>query len=561
MSETTKSLNFIEQIVEEDLVNGYTKDQLRFRFPPEPNGYLHIGHASSICLNFGLGLRYNAPVNLRFDDTNPAKEEQEFVDAIKKDVEWLGFKWDTERYASDYFQQLYDWAIELIRKGKAYVDNQSSEEMAAQKGTPTEPGTNSPFRNRSVEENLALFEKMKNGEFEEGTHVLRAKIDMSSSNMLMRDPIMYRILHKAHHRTNTDWCIYPMYDWTHGESDYIEQVSHSFCTLEFAMHRELYNWFLDQVYDQDKVRPKQREFARRNLSHTVVSKRKLAQLVEKGIVNGWDDPRMPTISGLRRRGYTPESIRNFADTIGIAKRDNLIDVSLLEFNIREHLNKTTHRVMGVLNPLKLVITNYPEGETEWLEAENSPEDENAGSRQVPFSRELYIEQEDFRESANKKFFRLKLGGEVRLKNGYIIKAESCTKDTDGNIIEVQCLYDPKSKSGSGTEESLRRVKGTLHWVSIAHALKTEVRLYDRLFTDESPDARKDKDFLEFINPDSLTVITGYVEPALKDAKPGDRFQFQRLGYFCVDPDTTTDKLVFNRTVGLRDSWAKIQEKK
>ena len=561
MSETTKSLNFIEQIVEEDLVNGYTKDQLRFRFPPEPNGYLHIGHASSICLNFGLGLRYNAPVNLRFDDTNPAKEEQEFVDAIKKDVEWLGFKWDTERYASDYFQQLYDWAIELIKKGKAYVDNQSSEEMAAQKGTPTEPGTNSPFRNRSVEENLALFEKMKNGEFEEGTHVLRAKIDMSSSNMLMRDPIMYRILHKAHHRTNTDWCIYPMYDWTHGESDYIEQVSHSFCTLEFAMHRELYNWFLDQVYDQDKVRPKQREFARRNLSHTVVSKRKLAQLVEKGIVNGWDDPRMPTISGLRRRGYTPESIRNFADTIGIAKRDNLIDVSLLEFNIREHLNKTTHRVMGVLNPLKLVITNYPEGETEWLEAENSPEDVNAGSRQVPFSRELYIEQEDFRESANKKFFRLKLGGEVRLKNGYIIKAESCTKDTDGNITEVQCTYDPKSKSGSGTEESLRRVKGTLHWVSIAHALKTEVRLYDRLFTDESPDAHKDKDFLEFINPDSLTVITGYVEPALKDAKPGDRFQFQRLGYFCVDPDTTTDKLVFNRTVGLRDSWAKIQEKK
>lgn len=561
MSETTKSLNFIEQIVEEDLVNGYTKDQLRFRFPPEPNGYLHIGHASSICLNFGLGLRYNAPVNLRFDDTNPAKEEQEFVDAIKKDVEWLGFKWDTERYASDYFQQLYDWAIELIKKGKAYVDNQSSEEMAAQKGTPTEPGTNSPFRNRSVEENLALFEKMKNGEFEEGTHVLRAKIDMSSSNMLMRDPIMYRVLHKAHHRTNTDWCIYPMYDWTHGESDYIEQVSHSFCTLEFAMHRELYNWFLDQVYDQDKVRPKQREFARRNLSHTVVSKRKLAQLVEKGIVNGWDDPRMPTISGLRRRGYTPESIRNFADTIGIAKRDNLIDVSLLEFNIREHLNKTTHRVMGVLNPLKLVITNYPDGETEWLEAENSPEDENAGSRQVPFSRELYIEQEDFRESANKKFFRLKLGGEVRLKNGYIIKAESCTKDTDGNITEVQCTYDPKSKSGSGTEESLRRVKGTLHWVSITHALKTEVRLYDRLFTDESPDAHKDKDFLEFINPDSLTVITGYVEPALKDAKPGDRFQFQRLGYFCVDPDTTTDKLVFNRTVGLRDSWAKIQEKK
>ncbi|MEP2059236.1 MAG: glutamine--tRNA ligase/YqeY domain fusion protein [Maribacter litoralis] len=561
MSETTKSLNFIEQIVEEDLVNGYTKDELRFRFPPEPNGYLHIGHASSICLNFGLGLRYNAPVNLRFDDTNPAKEEQEFVDAIKKDVEWLGFKWDTERYASDYFQQLYDWAIELIKKGKAYVDDQSSEDMAAQKGTPTEPGTDSPNRNRSVEENLDLFEKMKNGEFAEGSHVLRAKIDMASSNMLMRDPIMYRVLHKAHHRTNTDWCIYPMYDWTHGESDYIEQVSHSFCTLEFAMHRELYNWFLDQVYDESKVRPKQREFARRNLSHTVVSKRKLAQLVEKGVVNGWDDPRMPTISGLRRRGYTPESIRNFTDTIGIAKRDNLIDVSLLEFQIRNHLNKVAPRVMGVLDPLKVVITNYPEGEEEWLDAENNPEDESAGSRKVPFSKELYIEKEDFREEANKKFFRLKLGKEVRLKNAYIIKAESCTKDAEGNIIEVQCTYDPKSKSGSGTEESLRKVKGTLHWVSIKHAVEAEVRLYDRLFTDESPDTHKDKDFMEFINPDSLEVITGYVEPHLKEAQVGDRVQFQRLGYFCVDPDTTSDKLVFNRTVGLRDSWAKIQEKK
>ncbi|WP_339626153.1 glutamine--tRNA ligase/YqeY domain fusion protein [uncultured Maribacter sp.] len=560
MSETSKSLNFIEQIVEEDLVNGYTKEELRFRFPPEPNGYLHIGHASSICLNFGLGLRYNAPVNLRFDDTNPAKEEQEYVDAIKKDVEWLGFKWDTERYASDYFQQLYDWAVLLIKEGKAYVDDQSSEEIASQKGSPTEPGVNSPNRNRSIEENLELFEKMKNGEFQEGTHVLRAKIDMASSNMLMRDPIMYRILHKAHHRTNTDWCIYPMYDWTHGQSDYIEQVSHSFCTLEFAMHRELYNWFLDQVYDPKKIRPKQREFARRNLSHTVVSKRKLLQLVEQGFVTGWDDPRMPTLSGLRRRGYTPESIRNFVDAIGIAKRDNLIDVSLLEFNVREHLNKITHRVMGVLNPLKLVITNYPEGETEWLEAENSPEDDAAGTRKVPFSREIYIEQEDFKEEANKKFFRLKLGGEVRLKNGYIIKAESCTKDTEGNIVEVQCTYDTKSKSGSGTEESLRKVKGTLHWVSIAHAVPAEIRLYDRLFTDESPDTHKDKDFLDFINPDSLSVITGYVEPALKNAQPGERFQFQRIGYFCVDPDTTPENLVFNRTVGLRDSWAKIQEK-
>ncbi|MGC1515589.1 MAG: glutamine--tRNA ligase/YqeY domain fusion protein [Maribacter sp.] len=560
MSETSKSLNFIEQIVEEDLKNGYTTDQLRFRFPPEPNGYLHIGHASSICLNFGLGLRYNAPVNLRFDDTNPAKEEQEFVDAIKKDVEWLGFKWDTERYASDYFQQLYDWAVALIKDGKAYVDDQTSEEMALQKGTPTEAGIDSPNRNRPIADNLTLFEKMKNGVLEEGSHVLRAKIDMASSNMLMRDPIMYRILHTSHHRTNTDWCIYPMYDWTHGESDYIEQVSHSFCTLEFAMHRELYDWFLNQVYDAGKIRPKQREFARRNLSHTVVSKRKLLQLVEKKIVKGWDDPRMPTISGLRRRGYTPASIRNFVDTIGIAKRDNLIDVSLLEFHIREDLNKSTHRVMGVLDPLKIVITNYPEGETEWLEAENSPEDASAGSREIPFSRELYIEQEDFKEEANKKFFRLKLGGEVRLKNGYIIKAETCTKDTHGNVIEVQCTYDPKSKSGSGTEESLRRVKGTLHWVSIPHAVPAEIRLYDRLFTDESPDTHKDKDFLEFINPDSLNVITGYVEPGLKNASPGERFQFQRIGYFCVDSDSTPEQLVFNRTVGLRDSWAKIQEK-
>ncbi len=560
MSDSERPLNFLEHIIEEDLENGFPKDELRFRFPPEPNGYLHIGHASSICLNFGLGLRYNAPVNLRFDDTNPAKEEQEFVDAIKRDVEWLGYKWNTERYASDYFQQLYDWAVLLINEGKAYVDSQSSEEMAAQKGAPTEAGTESPFRNRSVEENLELFEAMKAGKFEEGKHVLRAKIDMTSSNMLMRDPIMYRVLHKAHHRTNTDWCIYPMYDWTHGESDYIEQVSHSLCTLEFAMHRELYDWFLNQVVDENKVRPKQREFARRNLSHTVVSKRKLARLVEEGVVDSWDDPRMPTISGLRRRGYSPESIRNFADTIGIAKRDNLIDVSLLEFQVRDHLNKVAPRVMGVLDPLKVVITNYPAGAEEWLDAENNPEDEAAGSRKVPFSREIYIEKEDFREEANKKFFRLKLGKEVRLKNAYIIKAESCTKDTEGNITEVQCTYDPKSKSGSGTEESLRKVKGTLHWVSIEHALKAEVRLYDRLFTDESPDTHKDKDFMEFVNPDSLKVITGYLEPSMKDLEIGAQVQFQRLGYFCVDPDSTSEKLVFNRTVGLRDSWAKIEQK-
>ena len=559
MSEAPKSLNFLEHIVEEDLKNGFPKEQLRFRFPPEPNGYLHIGHASSICLNFGLGLRYNSPVNLRFDDTNPVKEEQEFVDAIKRDVQWLGYKWDTERYASDYFQQLYDWAVVLIKKGKAYVDSQTSEEMASQKGSPTEPGTYSPFRERSVEENMQLFEAMKRGDYKEGTHVLRAKIDMASSNMLMRDPIMYRILHKAHHRTKSDWCIYPMYDWTHGESDYIEQVSHSLCTLEFAMHRELYDWFLDQVYDENSVRPKQREFARRNLSHTVVSKRKLLKLVEEGVVNGWDDPRMPTISGLRRRGYTPESIRNFADTIGIAKRENLIDVSLLEFHVREHLNKVSPRVMGVLDPIKVVITNYPEGEEEWLEAENNPEDESAGTRQVPFSREIYIERNDFREEANRKFFRLKLGGEVRLKNAYIIKAESCTKDAEGNITEIQCTYDTKSKSGSGSEESLRKVKGTLHWVSVKHALEAEIRIYDRLFLDESPDTHKDKDFMEFVNPDSLKVIKGFLEPSLKNAKVEDRVQFQRLGYFCVDPDSTSGKLVFNRTVTLRDTWAKIQQ--
>lgn len=558
MGETGESLNFIEHIVEEDLENGYSRSDLRFRFPPEPNGYLHIGHASSICLNFGLGLRYNAPVNLRFDDTNPIKEEQAYVDAIKKDVEWLGYTWDTERYASDNFQQLYDWAIKLIKEGKAYVDSQSSEEMAAQKATPYEPGSNSPYRNRSVEENLELFEGMKDGKYEEGAHVLRAKINMASQNMLMRDPIMYRVLHKSHHRTNADWCIYPMYDWTHGESDYIEQVSHSLCTLEFAMHRELYDWFLDQVVDSKKLRPKQREFARRNLSHTVVSKRKLLQLVEKNVVDGWDDPRMPTISGLRRRGYTPEAIRNFADTIGIAKRENLIDVSLLEFHAREHLNKIAPRVMGVLDPVKVVITNYPEGEEEWLETENNPEDESAGTRQIPFSKEIYIERADFMEEANRKFFRLKLGGEVRLKSAYIIKAESCSKDNEGTIIEIQCTYDPKSKSGSGTDESMRKVKGTLHWVSVKHAIEAEVRLYDRLFSDESPDTHKDKDYMDFINPDALVVITAYLEPSLKEAKIGDRFQFQRLGYFCVDPDASLEKLVFNRTVGLRDTWAKIQ---
>lgn len=557
MSEKEKSLNFIEQIIEEDLKNGLSKDKLRFRFPPEPNGYLHVGHASSICLNFGLGLDYDAPVNLRFDDTNPAKEEQEYVDAIKADVEWLGFKWAEERYASDYFQQLYDWTVEFIKKGKAYVDSQTSEEMAKQKGTPTQAGTESPYRNRSVEENLDLFERMKNGEFPEGTHVLRAKIDMSSSNMLMRDPIMYRILHKEHHRTGDKWCIYPMYDWAHGESDYIEQITHSLCTLEFLPHRELYDWFLDQIYDEKLVRPKQREFARRNLSHTVVSKRKLLQLVTEKYVSGWDDPRMSTISGMRRRGYTPTAIRNFANTIGIAKRENLIDVSLLEFCVREDLNKIAPRVMAVLNPVKLVITNYPTGKEEWLEAENNPEEEVMTFRKVPFSRELYIEREDFKEDADKKFFRLTLGGEVRLKNAYIIKGESVIKDENGNIIEIHVTYDEDSRSGSGTEASKRKVKGTIHWVSIPHAIEAEIRIYDRLFTHENPDGNKDVDFKEYINPNSLEIVKGYLEPSLTAAKVGDKFQFQRLGYFTKDKDSTQNNLVFNKTVGLRDTWAKV----
>ncbi len=560
MSTEEKSLNFIEQIIEEDLKNGLSKDKLRFRFPPEPNGYLHVGHASAICLNFGLGLEYNAPVNLRFDDTNPSKEEQEYVDAIKRDVQWLGFQWDRECYASDYFQQLYDWAVLLIQKGKAYVDSQSSEDMAQQKGTPTQPGTNSPFRDRSVDENLDLFTRMKNGEFPKGTHVLRAKIDMTSSNMLMRDPIIYRIMHEHHHRTGNDWCIYPMYDWAHGESDYLEQISHSLCTLEFLPHRELYDWFLDQIYDDTLVRPKQREFARRNLSHTIVSKRKLLQLVDENHVTGWDDPRMSTISGMRRRGYPPMAIRNFANTIGIAKRTNLIDVSLLEFCVREELNKTTDRVMAVLNPVKLVLINYPDGQEEWLDAENNPEAEVMTHRKVPFTKELYIEREDFKEEADKKFFRLTLGSEVRLKNAYIIKGETVVKDANGNITEIHCTYDADSKSGSGTEASMRKVKGTIHWVSTQHALEAEVRLYDRLFTHENPDGDKEIDFKTYINPNSLHVTTGYMEPSLKNASTGTAYQFQRLGYFCVDPDSTSEKLVFNKTVGLRDTWAKIENK-
>ncbi len=554
MSTEEKSLHFIEQIIEDSLANDFPKESLRFRFPPEPNGYLHIGHAKSICLNFGLGLKYNAPVNLRFDDTNPAKEEQEYVDAIKEDLLWLGFKWAEERYASDYFQQLYDWAVLMIKNGKAYVDSQSSEEMAIQKGTPTQPGVDGPYRNRSVEENLSLFEAMKNGDFPEGSHVLRAKIDMTSKNMLMRDPLMYRVLHRHHHRTGNDWKIYPMYDYAHGESDYIEQISHSICTLEFVMHRELYNWFLDQIYDATKVRPNQYEFARLNLNYTVMSKRKLLQLVQENIVNGWDDPRMPTISGLRRRGYTAKSIRNFCETIGVAKRENVIDVSLLEFCLREDLNKTAPRVMAVLDPVKLVITNYPEGKEEWLDAENNQEDESAGFRKVPFSRELYIEREDFLEVAPAKFFRLSIGNEVRLKNGYIIKGESVTKDGNGIITEIQVTYDEDSRSGSGSEASQRKVAGTLHWVSISHAIEAEIRLYDRLFIDEAPDSHKEKNFLDFMNKSSLEIVKGYVEPSLADVKSNDKFQFQRLGYFNVDKDSIPSKLVFNKTVGLKDAW-------
>lgn len=557
MKDVNESLNFIEQIVADDLANGLSPDKLRFRFPPEPNGYLHIGHAAAICLNFGLGNRHNAPVNLRFDDTNPSKEEQEFVDAIKHDIAWLGFKWDTECYSSDYFQQLYEWAVTLIKQGKAYMDGQSSEVMAEQKGTPTTVGVASPHRNQSIEENLQLFQKMKAGEFDEGSYVLRAKIDMSSTNMLMRDPIIYRIMKKKHHRTGNDWCIYPMYDWAHGESDYIEQISHSICTLEFNPHRELYDWFLDQIYDDRKLRPKQREFARRNLSYTIMSKRKLLELVQSGTVSGWDDPRMPTISGLKRRGYTPESIRKFSDVSGISKRDSVTDVSLLEFCIREDLNKTAMRVMGVLNPVKLVLTNYPKDKEETLIAVNNPEEENSGTHEIPFSSELYIEREDFKEEANNKFFRLTLGKEVRLKNAYIIKGESVVKDANGEIIEIHCSCDLDSRSGSGTEASTRKVKGTIHWVSIKHAIKAEIREYDRLFLDEAPDSHEDKSFMEFVNPNSLKIVKdAYLEPFLKNATLNDKFQFQRLGYFTLDTDATANHLVFNKTVGLKDSWTK-----
>ena len=548
--------HFIEQIINGDLNKGMPKEKLRFRFPPEPNGYLHIGHAKAICINFGLGEKYNAPVNLRFDDTNPEAEEQEFVDSIREDVEWLGFTWDKECYASDYFQQLYDWAVQMIKDGKAYVDDQPSEVITEQRKTPFEDGVESPYRNRSVEENLELFEKMKNGEVEEGKHVLRAKIDMTSPNMNMRDPVMYRTLNKAHHRTGTEWKIYPMYDWAHGESDFIEGISHSLCSLEFENHRPLYNWYIDQVSDDEDFTPKQREFARGNVSYLITSKRKLRKLVEEGIVDGWDDPRMPTISGLRRRGYTPESIKTFWDKAGVSKRDNLIDISLLEYTIKDQLNAIAPRVFAVLDPVKLVIENYPEGQVEELIIENNPEDETAGDRVVPFTRELYIERDDFMEEAPKKFFRLSLDQEVRLKGAYFVKATRVDKDENGEITTIYATYDPETKSGSNTEASKRKVKGTLHWVSAEQNIPITVNLYDRLFTVESPDGDKETDFMDLINPNSLEVVKGYGEPSLKDAKPEDKFQFQRIGYFAVDKDSTSENMIFNRTVPLRDTWAK-----
>ena len=549
-----KSLNFIEAIVEEDLRTGRDGGRIHTRFPPEPNGYLHIGHAKAICLDFGIAEKYGGKCNLRFDDTNPTKEDVEYVDSIKEDIKWLGFDWEErEYYASDNFQKLYNFAVDLIKKGLAYVDDQSSEEMAAQKGTPTEPGTSSPYRDRSVEENLDLFARMNAGEFPEGSRVLRAKIDMASPNMHMRDPVIYRILFHPHHRTGDTWKVYPMYDFAHGQTDYFEGVTHSLCTLEFEVHRPLYNWLVEHLKDNN-YRPRQTEFNRLNLSYTVLSKRLLLELVEKGHVNGWDDPRMPTLTGLRRRGYTSKSIRKFNDSIGYTKVMANNDVGLLEFAVREDLNKRAPRVMAVLNPLKLIITNYNEDASESLEIINNPEDYSMGSRTIPFSREIYIEREDFMEDPPKKFFRLGPGREVRLKSAYIIKCEDYKKDEQGQVVEVYCTYDEATRSGG--PEAGRKVKGTLHWVSARHAVEAEVRLYDRLFNDPEPAGHKDKSPIDLLNPDSLKVITGYVEPSLKEAKPLDHFQFQRLGYFNVDPDTTSDRLVFNRTVPLRDNWTK-----
>jgi glutaminyl-tRNA synthetase len=559
--EPAKSLNFIQAIIEEDLRQGKNEKRVHTRFPPEPNGYLHIGHAKSICLNFGLAEQYNGMCNLRFDDTNPTKEDVEYVDSIKEDVRWLGFDWEArEYYASDYFEALYDYAVTIIKKGKAFVCDMSAAEISASRGTPTRPGIESPYRNRSVEENLDLFSRMRAGEFQEGSKVLRAKIDMASPNMHMRDPVMYRIMFAHHHRTGNDWCIYPTYDFAHGQSDFVEGITHSICTLEFEVHRPLYDWFLDQIVEPGSYRPRQYEFARLNLSYTIMSKRKLLELVKDKHVSGWDDPRMPTISGLRRRGYTPESIRYFADKIGVAKRDNVIDVALLEHSIREDLNKRALRRMAVINPVKLVIDNYPDDEVEFMNAGNNPEYPDAGSRKLPFSKELYIEREDFMEDAPPKFFRLRPGGEVRLKYAYIIKCKSIEKDKNGNITTIHCTYDPETKSGM--PQSNRKVKATIHWLSAHHAKKAEIRLFDRLFNVEMPDdVEEGQDYKSHLNPDSLKTVQGFVEDSFADAQALDKFQFERLGYFCVDTDSNTEKLIINRTVSLRDAWAKIEKKK
>lgn len=554
-SEAVKKSNFIFQQIDKDLAEGKNDGRVLTRFPPEPNGYLHIGHAKSICLNFGIAEHYGGKCNLRFDDTNPIKEEMEYVESIMEDVKWLGFDWEDRLfYASDYFENLHNFAIKLIKEGKAYVDDQDAEAIASQKGTPTRPGLESPYRNRTTEENLDLFMRMTAGEFEEGSRVLRAKIDMTSPNMHMRDPIIYRIIKAHHHRTGDKWCIYPMYDFAHGQSDYWEGITHSVCTLEFEVHRPLYDWFIDQLQETD-YRPRQIEFARLNLTYTVMSKRLLLQLVNEGYVNGWDDPRMPTISGLRRRGYTPVSIRNFADRIGVTKVDGMVDVSLLEYSVREHLNRTAQRVMGVLNPLKVVITNYPEGAEEELEAVNNPEDESMGTRKVPFAKELYIEQDDFMEEPSRKFFRLAPGREVRLRYAYFITCNEVIKNEKGEITALHCTYDPQSRGGNSPDG--RKVKATLHWVSAKHAVKSEVRMYDRLFSVEDPLGQKDVDYKEFLNTDSLKVLPEcFLEPFVKNAKPLDHFQFERLGYFNVDYDSTPEKPVFNRTVPLRDSYSK-----
>lgn len=550
-----RSLNFLEEIIEKSLSDGSVK-QIHTRFPPEPNGYLHIGHAKSICLNFGLAKRYGGLCNLRFDDTNPVKEDVEYVDSIKEDVHWLGFDWAEEHYASDYFDQLYDWAVELIKMGKAYVDDQSQEEIRLNRGTVTVPGKESPWRNRSVEENLDLFARMRAGEFADGEKVLRAKIDMAHPNMLLRDPIMYRILHSEHHRTGNKWCIYPMYDYAHGQSDSIEEITHSICTLEFDVHRPLYDWFIQQL---GIFQSHQYEFARLNLTYTMMSKRKLLQCVQEGIVMGWDDPRMPTICGLRRRGYTPESIRMFADKVGVAKRDNIIDLGLLEFCVREDLNKCAERRMAVLDPIKVVITNYPEGQTEMVDCVNNPEDEAAGRRSVPFSREIFIERTDFMEEPPKKYYRLSPGKEVRLRYAYLIRCDEVIKNDAGEIVELRCTYDPMSKGGQSSDG--RKVKGVIHWVSAEHAKEAEIRLFDRLFTRECmDDIEEGKTFKDYLNPDSMKVVKGYIEPSLQGVPTGSKYQFERIGYFCADKDSTPEKMVFNRTVTLKDSWAKLASK-